>query len=289
MRMDLVAVSPGYVETLGIPLVAGRAIDERDVDDVSPVAVINRSMAERYWPGGAALGGRLRMREEWVEVVGVAEDIRWSALRGMECGSGPACSEPSNFVLVPHAQFTEVVAGTFTLAARTTGDTPGVLTSIREQGRSMEPDLSAQMSTTMDELVGELLMPQRLGSVLLSAFSSLSLVLAAIGIAGVVSYGVREQRRSIGVRLALGARRGQVIRMVVRGMVPPVAGGLAIGLAVARLLDDGLERFLYGVTPGDPLTYVAIVIGMPTVALLAMLVPAREATRVDPLKVLRSE
>jgi putative ABC transport system permease protein len=139
----------------------------------------------------------------------------------------------------------------------------------------------------MDELVGDLLMPQRLGSALLSAFSALALLLASIGIAGVVSHGVREQRRAIGVRLALGAPRSQVLRMVATGVALPVAVGLGIGLGLASLLDDGVERFLYGVTPGDRLTYVAILVGLPVVAALAVLIPAREATRVDPLEALR--
>ena len=289
VRMDLVVASPGYLETLRIPLLAGRELDESDVDAAAPVAIVNRSMAERYWPGGDALGGRIRMREEWVTVVGVAADIRWSALQGAECGSGPSCSEPSNFVFVPHAQFTEVAAGPLTLAVRSTGDAPGVLGAVRDRAAGMDADLSPQLLTTMDDLIGDVLMPQRLGSVLLSGFSALALLLAAIGIAGVVSYGVREQRKAIGVRLALGAGRSQVIRMVVAGMVLPVTVGLAVGLSVASLLDDGAARFLYGVTPGDPLTYAAIVVVLPAVAVLAMLLPAREATRVDPLTVLKSE
>jgi hypothetical protein len=246
-------------------------------------------MAERYWPSGDAVGGRIRMREEWLTVVGVAEDVRWSALSGTECGSGPACSDPSNFVLVPHAQFTEVAAGPLTLIARSTGDPRGVLRRVRDRATGMEPDLSPQLLTTMDELVGDVVMPQRLGSMLLSAFGAVSVLLASIGIAGVVSYGVREQRRGIGVRLALGARRGQVVRMVMAGMALPVVAGLLFGLGVARLLDGAVERFLYGVTPGDTLTYSVVLVGLPAVAVLAMLLPAREATRVDPLEVLRSE
>jgi putative ABC transport system permease protein len=289
MRMDLVVVSPGYLETLGIPMLAGREFDDGDVDDVSPVAIVNRSMAERYWPGGGAVGGRIRMREEWATVVGVAEDVRWSVLRGVDCGSGPSCNEPSNFVLVPHAQFTEVAVGALTLAARTTGNTPGVLASLREEARGLEPDLSPELQTTMDALLGDVLMPQRLGSALLSAFGALAVLLAALGIAGVVSYGVREQRKAIGVRRALGAGSLQVARTVLAGMALPVAVGLGMGLAAARLLDDGVARFLYGVAPGDAFTYLAILVALPAVAVLAMLLPAREATRVDPLEALRSE
>jgi putative ABC transport system permease protein len=279
MRIDVVAVSPGYVETLGIPLLAGREFEDADDEGSTPVAIVNRSMAERYWPRGEAVGGFLRLREEWAEVVGVAEDVRWSALRG----------ETTNFVFLPHAQFAEIVSGPLTLAVRTRGSAIEALSGVGAQARSMEPDFSPALSTTMEDLVGDVLMPQRLGSTLLSAFSALALLLASIGIAGVVSYGVREQRRAIGLRLALGARRSQVLRMVAMGMALPVAGGLALGLALASLMDDGVERFLYGVTPGDPLTYVLIVVGLSAVAALAVLIPAREATRVDPLEALRSD
>jgi len=279
MRIDVVPVSPAYLETLGIPLVAGREFDDADVEGASPVAVVSRSMAERHWPDGRAVGGRMRFRDEWLEVVGVAGDVSWSALRG----------EPTNFVFLPHDQFTELVSGPLTLVVRSPDRTLDVVGALGAEARSMERDFSPQVVTTMDDLVGDVLMPQRLGTALLSAFSALALLLASLGITGVVSYGVREQRKAIGVRLALGAGGGQLIRMVVAGMVLPVTFGLAIGLGTASLLDDGVEVFLYGVMPGDAVTYVTIASGVWAVALLAMLLPAREATRVDPLEVLRSE
>jgi len=181
------------------------------------------------------------------------------------------------------------VSGPLTLAVRASDRALDVVGALGAEARSMERDFSPQVVTTMDDLVGDVLMPQRLGSALLSAFSALALLLASLGITGVVSYGVREQRKAIGVRLALGAGGGQLIRMVVAGMVLPVTFGLAIGLGTASLLDDGVEVFLYGVMPGDAVTYVTIASGVWAVALLAMLLPAREATRVDPLEVLRSE
>jgi len=279
MRIDVVPVSPTFLETLDIPLLSGREFDEADVEGALPVAVVSRSMAERYWPGGGAVGGRMRFREEWLEVVGVAGDVSWSALRG----------EPTSFVFLPHDQFAELVSGPLTLAVRASDRALDVVGALGAEARSMERDFSPQVVTTMDDLVGDVLMPQRLGSALLSAFSALALLLASLGIAGVVSYGVREQRKAIGVRLALGAGRGQVMWMVVAGMVLPVTLGLAIGLGTAALLDDGVEGFLYGVMPGDAVTYAAIASGVGAVALLAMLLPAREATRVDPLEVLRSE
>jgi ABC-type antimicrobial peptide transport system permease subunit len=132
-------------------------------------------------------------------------------------------------------------------------------------------------------------MPQRVGSVLLSGFAALALVLAAVGIVGVVSYTIREQRRAIGVRMALGAGRDRIVRQVVRSMLSPIVIGLSAGLVGTLLLDDAVETFLYGVSPGDPVTYGAIAAGLAVVALLATLVPAREAARVDPMRVMRAE
>jgi predicted permease len=283
MRIDMVFTSPAFLETLGAPLLAGRDFGETDRIGSAPVAIVSRSMANLYWPGGAAVGGTLRIPRPsgpvTVEVVGIAGDLQWYAID----------DEPTNYVFFPHAQFPELYNGFFTLATRTNGNPSQLLPDLLAKAQSLESDFLPQLLTTMDDLVGRVLMPQRLGTTLLAGFSVLSLLLASIGIAGVVSYSVREQRRSIGVRLALGARANQVVGMVVGRMTGPVALGLAVGIVAARLLDSNVERFLYGVTPGDPLTYASIAAGITAVALIAMLVPAREASKVDPLRVLRSE
>jgi predicted permease len=282
MEIDMVFTSPAFLETLGVPLLAGRDFGETDRIGSSPVAIVSRSMADLYWPGGKAVGGTLTIPRPsgpvTVEVVGIAGDLQWWAID----------DEPTNYVFFPHAQFPELNSGN-TLAIRTNGNPAELLPDLLAEAQSLESDFLPRGLTTMDDLVGGVLMPQRLGTTLLAGFSVLSLLLASIGIAGVVSYSVREQRRSIGVRLALGARANQVVGMVVRRMTGPVALGLAVGIVVARLLDSNVERFLYGVTPGDPLTYASIAAGLAVVALVAMLVPAREATKVDPLRVLRSE
>ncbi len=289
IRIDLVFTSPAFLETLGAPLIAGRDFGETDRVGSAPVAIVSRSMANLYWPGGEAVGGTFRVRPDGliprpsgpvtVEVVGIAGDLQWYAID----------DEPTSYVFIPHAQFPELWNGFYTLAIRTNGDPARLLPDLLAEAQSLESDFLPQGLTTMDDLLGGVLMPQRLGTALLAGFGVLALLLAAIGIAGVVSYTVREQRRSIGVRLALGARANQVVGMVVRRMTGPVALGLAVGIVVARLLDSSVERFLYGVTPGDPLTYASIAAGLAAVALIAMLVPAREATKVDPLRVLRSE
>jgi len=284
MRIDRLFVSPAYMETLGIPLLAGREFEESDAAGGQMVAIVNQSMAGKYWPEGRALGGTLLMRardgrQVGVQVVGIAGDVQWSGLR----------DEATNFVFFPHAQFAGEWAGTLTLVARTRGEASDALPAVVEALREIDPNLSAQNLTTMEALVGDLLMPQRMGAVLLSGFGLLAALLAALGIAGVVSYGVREQRRAIGVRLALGATGAQVVRGVARWMAAPIGVGLAVGIGVAAWLDDAVERFLYGVVPGDPLTYVTIGLLLTAVAAAATLLPAREATRVDPLQALRSD
>jgi predicted permease len=284
MRIDRLFVSPSYMETLGIPLVEGREFDDGDAAGAQVVAIVNRSMAEKYWPGGRAVGGVLQLAGPGgarigAQVVGIAEDVQWSGLR----------DEPTNFVFFPHAQFAGTVNGTLTLVARTRSEAHDLLPALAEALRGIDADLSPQTLTTMETLVGDLLMPQRMGATLLSGFGLLAALLAALGIAGVVSYGVREQRRAIGVRLALGATGAQVVRGIARWMALPVVVGLAAGIAAAALLDDAVERFLYGVVPGDPLTYATIVVALTIVATTATLLPAREATRVDPLQALRSD
>jgi hypothetical protein len=256
-------------------------LEALDREGASAVALVNRSMADRYWPSGA-LAGTLRPRFAGfppTTVVGVAGDVHWRTL----------VEEPTNFVFFPLAQAPARALGPVTLVVRTDGDLGELLTNLRARLNTMDPDLSLGLVTTMEEVVGDLLMPQRIGSMLLSAFGVLALLLAAIGIAGVVSYTVGAQRRSIGVRIALGARSSEVLALLVREMAVPVGLGLGVGLALSAILDGTVERFLYGVSPGDLPTYLGIAALLGGVALAATLIPARAATRIDPLEALRAE
>jgi predicted permease len=281
MRIDQVFTTPGYFETLGIEAIAGRSLDSSDAEGAPLVAVVSRRMAEAYWPGGEAVGGILRLpgaADVEVRVVGVVDDVHW---RGVE-------EEATNFVFLPFAQH----PGRFdimSMAVATEGDARSFLADLRTEAQRLDPELSFSLLTTLEDQVGDRLMPQRVGSVLLSGFAILALVLAAVGIVGVVSYTIREQRRAIGVRMALGAGRERIVAQVVRGMIPPVLLGLGAGFVGTLLLDDAAEAFLYGITPGDPPTYAAIGVGLAAVAILATLLPAREAARVDPMRVMRAE
>jgi len=280
VRVDFILTRPGYFETLGLPVIAGRALGVGDVEDSKPVAVINRYMAERYWPGGEAVGGVFTVWDEFdVEVVGVAENALWQTVG----------EEPTPFVFFSLPQAPSFSTDFLTLIARTDGDAAAMLPAIRERIAAVEPNLSLTFAGTMDDMVARVLMPQRMGMALLSMFGALALILAAVGIYGVVSYSVRRQARDIGIRIAIGANSGEILRGVVLGMVTPVVAGLLIGAVAALGLARTLESFMFEVRPGDPLTFAAIGILLGAVSLVATLVPARWASRLDPMKVLRVE
>ena len=281
IRVDCVLVEPGYFEALGIPVLGGRAIDEDDVEGAPPVMVVNRQMAERYWPGRRALGGVVRLSGSGTafRVVGVVENPTWQAV-------GEAATP---FVFLPLRQSPSSVTRFLTLVAGTGRSPDLLLPQLRSVLREADPGLSLTYLRTMDDQVGLALMPERLGSVLLTMFGVLALVLASIGIYGVVSYGVRRQARDIGIRIALGATAPSIVRTVVTSIAAPILAGLILGGAVALLLSRTVESFMFGVPPHDPLVFGAIASLLVAVALVATLIPASRAARLDPMRVLITE
>jgi predicted permease len=284
IRIDRVFITPGYFETLGVPLLSGRDFGPGDVEGSTMVAIVSRSMAERYWPGDHVPGRVFRIlagpngETMAFEVLGVAGDVHWRAVE----------EEATNFAYFPSAQHPDRLPY-LTVLARTSADPGALLPLLRESAEGLERDLTFQRLSTMDDEIGQLLMPQRVGSVFLSGFAVLAVLLAGVGIFGLVSFTVREQRRAIGVRLAVGASRRKVVGEVMLAMAPPVVAGLALGLLGGFLLDDALGRFLYGVLPGDPLTYATIGVALLAAATVSTLLPARQAARVDPVRALRAD
>jgi len=281
IRFDYVAVTPQYVGALGMRLVEGRAIDARDVEGSRPVAVINRLAAERYWPNRSAVGGVMTLAEEvQVEIVGVVNDVTWQQV-----------GEPRTpYVFLSMAQFPSLAAGDFlTLAARTDGDVAALLPLVRERFRDIGSGLPLTFSRTMDDLIGTALMPQRMGTTVLTLFGGLALILAAVGIYGVVGYSVVRRSREIGIRIAVGASRMRITAVVMREMAVPVLAGLAAGGIVALALGRTLQAFLFQVDPADPLTFAATGLLLLLVSAFAALVPARRAATLDPVQVLASE
>jgi putative ABC transport system permease protein len=265
---------------MGIPLRAGRAFTEAEMNDRPAVTVINESLARRLWPGENAIGKRLRQggadsQAAWHEVIGVVADVK---LNGLE-------QEAPLQVYLPLALHN---SGTVKLVVRTDGEPLALSKTIEQTIHSLDKDLTLE-SHSMDELLGNAMARQRLTLTLLAILALLALSLAAIGIYGVMSYAVTERKQELGIRLALGATLRDVLLLVlVQGMKPTLIG-VALGSAVAFAATRLLRGLLYGVAPTDPLTFAAVAVLLSAVALLACWLPARRATKVDPLVALRYE
>jgi len=275
-------VTPGYLEALEIPLLDGRRIAEADRADSRQVAVISRAMAERMWPGESPLGGRFTFGDptapdaSWMEVVGVVGDVR----------HGDITAEPDMEVYLPMDQNPFSVA---TLVLRTSGDPQTLTAGLREAVRAVDPSLPVYRVETLEQVVGGALADQRFSAVLLGVFAALALVLASLGVYGVISYAVAQRTRELGLRMALGAPRERVLRLVLgQGMVL-VAAGVGVGLALAFVASFLLRSLLYEVGFADPLTYAAVPALLLLVGVTAVWLPALRATRVDPMVALRAE
>ena len=269
-----------YLKTLGVQLVEGRLIDERDGADAPRVVVVNSTLARKYWPRSSALGGRMRLGNPdgpLSTIVGVVKDVRE---RGHTLAQKP-------LVYLPYAQ--RLAAIPEYLVVRTAGAPADLVEPIRRVIARVDPDQPISAVRTMEEIVDLDVADRHQQMILLGAFAGLALLLASIGLYGVLSYAVAQRSREIGLRIALGATAGSVMRVVVgRGLALTVIG-LSIGLALAWAGTRALQNVLYGVTAGDPSTYVAVVGLLATIALLASYLPARRAARLDPITVLRAD
>jgi putative ABC transport system permease protein len=276
-------VEQEYFKAMNIPLVAGRAFTDADREDATKVVIINETLARRFFPGEdparGAIGRRISFQSDsgpWSEIAGVARDGKYWTI-------GEA---PQLFVYSPLSQS---YSQTATLVVRSEGDPRSLASSIRAEVARIDPALPLFDVKTMEEHMGVSLFPARVAALLLGGFGLLALLLAAMGVYGVVSYSVAQRTREIGIRLALGARARDVLRLVAgRGMALVIAG-LVAGLAVALVLTRFMEGVLYGVSATDALTFTLVVFLLAAVALLACLVPARRATKVDPMVALRHE
>jgi predicted permease len=273
------AVGPRYHEVFGIPLVAGRGFDERDVDGSPLVAIINETAAKRYFAGRSAIGAYVTMGNRSMQVVGVSRDTKNHELS----------EAPSPYVYMPLLQLSGNGVGAPTLVVRVQADGFRSTRSIVDAARSANTAVPVFDVATMTQRLRSVLAPQLVGAGLLGAFGVLALIVAAIGIYGVVAYAVSQRTREIGIRMALGARSASVLGLVVRGNVAFVAVGIPIGIALGLMLARAMARFLYGIRPTDPLTVAVTSFTILVVGALAAFVPARRAVRIDPLIALRSD
>ncbi len=269
--------SPGYFQTMNIPLVAGRDFDERDVMKSPPVAVINQEMARRYWPDEDPIGKRLAVgNDAWRMIVGVVGDVKQSTL--------DAETRPEMFW--PYYQMGLTFA---TIAVRTSGEPEMLTASLRSEMQSIDKDLPLYNIKTMDKVVSESVSSRRLNVLLLGTFGGLALVLAAVGLYGVMSYSVTQRTREIGIRMALGANRSDVLRLVIgQGLILTLIG-VAVGLGAAVGLTRLMSSLLYGVSATDSITFAFISLLLTGVASAASYIPARRAMKVDPMIALRYE
>jgi predicted permease len=272
-------VTPGYFAALGVPLVHGRDFTVHDDSASSPVMIVNEAFARKMFPGGDAIGKRaMSSRDEKVyrEIVGIAGDIKYSGMR----------DSTQNLVWVPYAQ-NAWGFGIVTVRAR--GPASTAIQSMRQVLGELDPSIALADIATMEDTMSKSLARDRLVAILLGAFATLALVLAAVGIFGVLSYTVEQRTRELGIRAALGAQTRDLRRLVLREMTPMVLGGIAAGVLAGVALSRVVAALFYGVGAADPLTVGGVSLLLAIVALVAALVPVRRAARVDPVLVLRGE
>jgi putative ABC transport system permease protein len=279
-------VSAGFFEAMRIPLLQGRRLTEDDRAGTPRVAVIDDEFVRRYWPHQNPIGKRFTFGppagaadtslREWIEIVGVVGHTKHEGL----------AAEPRIQYYLPYRQEGRP---NLTVAARTSGDPQRYINAMRSVVRSVDPNQPISMVRTMDELLEQSVGQRKLSMLLLSLFSGIALLLASVGIYGVMSYSVAQRAREIGVRIALGAERRDVLRMVLRQGMRLALAGVGIGLVAALVLTRVIASQLYEVRATDPATFVLVAGLLTAVALAANLIPALRATRVDPAVVLRDE
>ena len=276
---DVRVITNEYFKAMGIPLLRGRLFNEQDAADSTNKVIVNEAMARKHWPNQDPIGKKIKIswndtRED--EVVGVVGDVRHQGLDAI----------PRSMTYWPHARF---AYPSMTLAVRTAGESGTVVSAVSRAIREQDPDLAVADVQTMDEVIDKSVAQRRLTMLILGIFAAAALVLAAVGIYGVISYSVTQRTQEIGIRLALGAQRSDVLRMVMRQSAVLALVGIAIGAAGAFALTRLMSDLLFQVKPFDPLTFAAVSGLLAGIAMLASFVPGRRATRVDPVVALRAE
>ena len=273
-------VSSGFLRTMEIPIERGTGFDPARPLGTARTVVINQAMAERYWKGREALGGRLILTRDTLTVIGIARDAQYHTLT----------DQPAPYAYIPLAQLAmETGAGTMTLFIRTEGDIDGLIPQVRRELASIAPEVPVFDITGFQDRIGALLLPQRVGVRLLGSFGLLALIIASVGVYGVVGYVVARRTREVGIRMALGEEPGALVWRMIRDNLGPIMVGIIAGLGLATLVGRAAASFLYGVSPTDPVTYLGTIAVLLGASLVAALVPARRASRVSPMTALRSE
>jgi predicted permease len=287
---DIRQVSPGYFETMGIRLVRGRVFTDEDREGSQPVAIVDENLARQYWPNQDALGRHIRNggpHAPWKTIVGVVAPVRHSQVAGEEASSEGIEGLAKGVYYYPLYQ--AIDSASVFLVARMNGDAAALGATLREAVHGVDPGQPVSDMKTMEQRVALSMGPRRSAVVLLTVFAIMALGLAAMGLFGLIRYNVEQRTQEIGVRMAIGASGGDVLKMVLGEGLRLALAGVGVGLVAAFALTRVLAGLLYGVSATDPLTFVSMAVLLTLVALLASWIPARRATRVDPLVALRYE
>ena len=284
----LYITSPDYLQTLGITLLRGRSFSPHDTPSTTPVALIDEVFARQYFPNEDPLGKRLRQSgsgTEAREIIGIVRHVEHSNLEGLSASSGEVYFSFNQIPVERVPRFVRRV----NLLVRTTVDPLSLASPVRGQIAALDKDQAVFNVRTMEEAVARSVAARRFSMILLSVFAGLALILAAVGIYGVISYSVAQRTREVGIRMALGAQTTDVLKLVVRDGLKLVVIGVLVGLGGAVILTRLMSTLLFGVTATDSITYATVTLMLIGVALAACLIPARRATKVDPLVALRFE
>ncbi len=276
MVADFRRISPHYLNTMGIPLLAGRPLSDSDVQDAPPVILIDETLAHQYWPHENPIGRRMRLWGQYRKVVGIVGQVHHYGLE----------KQPEPTIYAP---FEQMPNKAMALAVRTTMDTPSLVKAVKQAVWSVDRGQPVFQIRSMDDYLWLADTAPRISTLLLAVFAGVSMLLAALGIHGVVSYGVAQRTREFGLRMALGSTPGQLKAMVIRNGLKSALIGLVVGMAGAAALASTLRAVRYGVAPLDPVVLASVAVLLLAVALLANYLPARRATRIDPMEALHQE
>jgi predicted permease len=269
-------VSPDYLATMGIPLISGREFTRADDENAPRVAIVNQTMVARYWRGQNPIGQRLQVKGNWAQVVGIAADSKYESMR----------ENAKPFFYVPLRQYFAIEPD---IDIRTTQPLQTVQAALLQEVRSLDPNLAPYETTTLEEQVNRSMSHELVAITLVALFGGLALLLASIGLYGVMSYTVSQSTRELGLRMALGAGASNVLRLVLSRGLLLTTTGMAIGIVLALLLTRLLGYLLYQVSPRDPLAFGAAFAVMTVASIAACFLPAWRATRTDPMRALRAE
>jgi putative ABC transport system permease protein len=272
------SVSENYLRTMGIPLVQGDDFDSTVREDSPKVAIINQTAARRFWPNQPAVGKRFKFygTNDWMQVIGVSQDSKYTTLG----------EDPTPYIYLPLIQ---TPSGAVTLFFRTGSDPNGELSTVRSQIQSLDRNLPLTNVWPVGEVISQALWAPRFGASLLAIFALLALTLCSIGIYGVIGYSVGQRIREIGIRMALGAQRRDVLLMVLKQSALMLAVGLVVGLGISFWLARVFTSLMYGVNVNAPGAFVAMGLLMALLGLLASYLPARRAASVSPIVALHNE